>query len=253
MKGTEQMDAMDQAALAAKTDEGSLEILITENKDFILRCASRAAGRFLTDSDDEWSVALMAFHEAVGAYQEDKGHFEALASTVIRRRVIDYLRSERRYDMELSVAPETFGGELEEDPTALQMEVRSATAGLSETQESTRPGTSATRDEIDAVQQLLSGYGFSFFDLTECSPKAGKTKDQCGKAVAVLMLLDNPPLMEKMRGSKTLPIKELSLASGVNKKVLERHRKYIIAAAEILDGDFPILGEYLSYIRKAVT
>ena len=248
MKGTEQMDAMDQAALAAKTDEGSLEILITENKDLILRCASRAAGRFLTDSDDEWSVALMAFHEAVGAYQEDKGHFEALASTVIRRRVIDYLRSERRYDMELSVAPETFGGELEEDPTALQMEVRSATAGLSETQESTRPGTSATRDEIDAVQQLLSGYGFSFFDLTECSPKAGKTKNSC--ALAVRTLLADPALLEKLRNSRTLPIKELSVRSGVSRKILDRHRKYIIAAAELLSGDFPILAEYMAFIRK---
>ena len=246
-------DRMDRLALEARTDEASFETLVTEQKNYILRCASKAAGRFLTDSDDEWSVALMAVHEAVGAYQEGKGHFDTFAATVIHRRVIDYLRSQRKYAPELSVAPETFGGALEEDPSALQMEVRSTTAKLSEQQEAAQPGTSAARDEIDAVQQLLEKYGFSFFDLTDCSPKAGKTKDQCGRAVAVLMLLEHPPLMEKLRSTGTLPIKELSLASGVNKKVLERHRKYIIAAAEILDGDYPILGEYLSYIRKAVT
>ena len=100
------------------------------------------------------------------------------------------------------------------------------------------------------IPQILRDYGFSFFDLTDCSPKAGKTKDQCGKAIAVIMLLEHPPLMEKLRASKMLPIRELSLASGVSRKVIERHRKYIIACAEILSGDFPILGTYLSYVRE---
>ena len=247
------MENVDRQALTAKTDEAVLEQLITEQKSYILRCASKSAGRFLTDSDDEWSVALLAFHEAVGAYQEDKGGFLPFAATVIRRRVIDYLRSQQKFSAEYAVAPETFSGEAGEDPTALQLEVRSASVQMAEEQEDARPGASDARDEIEAVQQILQGYGFSFFDLTDCSPKAGKTKEQCGKAVAVVMLLEHPPLLEKMRSSKTLPIKELSLASGVSKKTLERHRKYIIAAAEILSGDFPILGEYLSYIRKAVT
>ncbi len=247
------MDAIDQAAVAAKTDEAVLETLILDHKRFILGCAAKAAGRFLTDSDDEWSVALMAFHEAVGAYREDKGHFETFASTVIRRRVIDYLRSQQKYAPELSVSPESFGGELEEDSSGLDLEVRSTAAKLADDSDENQPGTSAARDEIDAVQAILKDYGFSFFELTECSPKAGKTKDQCGKAIAVLMLLEHPPLMQKLRRTRSLPIKELCMASGVSKKLLERHRKYIIAAAEILDGDFPILGEYLSYIRKAVT
>ena len=246
------MDTLDQQALAAREDEGALEDLITEQKSYILRCASRAAGRFLTDSDDEWSVALMAFHEAVLAYEEGKGSFAALSATVIRRRVIDYLRSEQRHAPELSVAPETFGGDLEE-PTALQLEVRGVSGEQAEQTQEGRPGTTAAADEIEAVQQILGDYGFSFFDLTDCSPKAGKTKDQCGRAIAVLMLLEHPPLMEKLRSTRSLPIKELCDAAGVNRKLLERHRKYIIAAAEILTGDFPILQEYLAYIRKAVT
>ena len=53
-----------------------------------------------------------------------------------------------------------------------------------------------------------------------------------------------------MRLKKMLPIKELYEVSGVVKKILERHRRYIIASAEILDGDFPILASYLDYIRR---
>ncbi len=244
------MDHIDQQALLAKNNESALEDLIAEQKSFILRCASKEAGRFLTDSDDEWSVGLMAFSEAVQAYEEDKGGFLSFAATVIRRRTIDYLRSQQKYSNEVSVAPEAFGGELEEEPSALQLEVQSVTAEMADENEDSQPGTSAAKDEIEAVQQILRDYGFSFFDLTDCSPKAGKTKDQCGKAIAVIMLLEHPPLMEKLRASKMLPIRELSLASGVSRKVIERHRKYIIACAEILSGDFPILGTYLSYVRE---
>ena len=45
---------------------------------------------------------------------------------------------------------------------------------------------------------------------------------------------------------------ELAKKAGVHKKILERHRKYIIAAAEILNGEYPLLAEYMNYIRKAL-
>ena len=105
-----------------------------------------------------------------------------------------------------------------------------------------------TREEIEAVQALLQPYGFTFFDLAECSPKAEKTKRGC--ALAVRVLTSDSALMNKLRRSRTLPMKELSLVSGVNRKILDRHRRYIVAAAEILSGDFPILSAYMDFIRK---
>ena len=100
------------------------------------------------------------------------------------------------------------------------------------------------------MQQILGAYGFSFFDLSNSSPKAEKTRRQC--ALAVRTLIEDTALISRMQASKTLPIRELALRSGVSKKLLERHRKYIIAATEILTGDYPVLGEYLRPIRKAV-
>ena len=95
---------------------------------------------------------------------------------------------------------------------------------------------------------MLSLYGFSFFDLAECSPKAEKTRRSC--AIAVLSLIGNPELIDRMRQRRMLPVKELASASGVQRKILDRHRKYIIAAAEILSGDFPIISAYLHFIRQ---
>ena len=55
-----------------------------------------------------------------------------------------------------------------------------------------------------------------------------------------------------MKTSKTLPVKDISSDKSISVKILERHRKYIIAAAEIMNGDYPLLKEYMNYIRKAL-
>ena len=107
---------------------------------------------------------------------------------------------------------------------------------------------SLAREEIAEMQSVLQRYGFSFFDLADASPKTEKTRKSCAQAVRTLLAA--ALLMAQMRLRRLLPIRELSEASGVVRKILERHRKYIIAAAEILDGDFPILAGYMSYIRK---
>ncbi len=34
------------------------------------------------------------------------------------------------------------------------------------------------------------------------------------------------------------------------RKIIERHRKYIIAGIEIISGNYPILSEYLKFVRE---
>ena len=56
--------------------------------------------------------------------------------------------------------------------------------------------------------------------------------------------------MEALHKTRTLPMKELVKASGVSKKILDRHRRYIIAVAEILYGEYPLVRAYLTFIRE---
>ena len=242
------MDDLREKALAAKTDEQAFNELVESHRQWILRVASEAARHYVTDSDDEWSIALMAFHEAVQSYDEGKGCFRALASVVIKRRILDYLRSEGRHNAEIVVMPGAFDGEMAEDEASgvnLSVQKKVAEDSLSGSAEDR---ASRAREEIEEMQGILKAYGFSFFDLAECSPKAEKTKKSCGQAVRTLIA--SVVLMALMRLKHLLPIKELSAESGVIRKILERHRKYIIAAAEILDGDFPILASYMEFIRR---
>ena len=242
------MNELEQQVLAAKTDETAFGELASGNKAWMLRVASETAHRYITDSDDEWSIALMAFSEAVQHYEEGKGSFRALAATVIRRRVVDYLRTEGRHADELSVTPAAFEDGLDEEEAGgvnLQVHQRMAEEAADAPGED---AASLAREEIAEMQSVLQRYGFSFFDLADASPKTEKTRKSCAQAVRTLLAA--ALLMAQMRLRRLLPIRELSEASGVVRKILERHRKYIIAAAEILDGDFPILAGYMSYIRK---
>ena len=62
-------------ALAAQTDEAELNRLVADSRTFILRCASRTCGRYVTDSDEAYKTATLAFWEAVGWYRSGPGSF----------------------------------------------------------------------------------------------------------------------------------------------------------------------------------
>ncbi len=241
----------------ARENEADMNLLIEKNKKFIITSAWKTVNHYVTESDDEWSVALIAFHEAVLSYEEEKGNFHSFAALVIRRRLLDYLRTEARHAGEIAVELAVLSGDIssEEDMSPLELEIKKREVALSEEAaadgQGPGMGTVTVKDEIEAVQKLLGHYGFSFFDLADCSPKAEKTKRKCADAVAAL--LKDPALFQKMRETGNLPIKEISERAGVMRKILERHRKYIIAAVEILNGEYPLLAEYMNYIRKALS
>lgn len=238
------MRETDYMAIEAKNDQKVLEILIKKNEFYILKCASKATHHFITKSEDEWSVALMAFHQAVENYQLDKGNFLSFAALVIRRRIIDYMKNQNRFTFEVSVDPYSFDADLEEGTEDIAIHLAVAEQVSKNTEND-------ITSEIEEVNILLASYGFSFFDLTQCSPHAQKTKKACAKAVNYI--LSNSLLVNQMKTSKQLPLKIIENNVHIPRKILERHRKYIIAATEILSGGYPNLAEYLRYIREGNT
>ncbi|MCR5145297.1 MAG: RNA polymerase subunit sigma [Lachnospiraceae bacterium] len=237
-------------ALDAQKDEALLDKFIKKNKRFILSCAYNATGHFVSDSDDEYSIALIAFNEAVKSYDYSKGDFNAFAKLVIKRRLIDYSKKENKFNQEISIDGYTMDGDLDDDSQDLSVgiELRQKEAEISSQTYDNRPEGNPIKDEIEAISEILATYEFSFFDLADCSPKAGKTKASCARAI--IYMLDSPELIKKMRDNKSLPLKEITQNAMVPRKILERHRKYIISAIEILNGDYPLLAEYMSYIKE---
>ena len=238
-------DKWNREALLAKQDERELEKLVQKSRRFILGCAYRETHRFVTESDDEWSVSLIAFHEAVMSYDLEKGSFKHFAALVIRRRLMDEFDRNTRRRPEITADLSGAGLDENEEGTPIQIEVQRR---VSEEAIRRQEAEISVRDEIEAVGQTLGQYGISFFDLAECSPKAQKTKSAC--ALAIRALIEDETLMRQLRSGGVLPIKKICEITGVPRKIPENHRKYIIAAAEILYGDYPQLAEYLRYVKK---
>ena len=230
----------DQAAAEAARDEESLNRFVAENRRFIIRCASRTCRRFITESDDEYEIALVAFVEAVRNFNPEAGGFDAFATMVIRRRLLDHFDRVSRRRREVSA-----GNAMNWDddvPIGVMAQVQQAIIQESE------PSAHDVRDEIAAITEILKEYGFSFFDVAEASPKSTRTKGFCARAVNWMLALVER--IFKMRQRHSLPTAQLCDACDLSRKVVDRHRRYIIAATEILDGDFPQLSEYLRYIKR---
>lgn len=212
------MREIDNLVVQVKDDETALEDFIKSQEGFIIKAASRTSKHYITKSDDEWSIALSAFVEAVEKYDLEKGSFMAFAELLIRRRLIDWFRINGRNNEVIHVE------DIENEPD-------------------TSKETEEIKLEILALEEDLRLYGISFMDLADASPKAQKTRDACRKAIN--WIIENPLIINQMKESKQLPIKIIENNSAVPRKILERHRKYIIAVVEILTGDYPWLNEYV--------
>ena len=212
------MRELDLQAAQAKDDQKALEDFIRSQEGFIIKAASRASKHYITKSDDEWSVALSAFVEAVEKYELEKGSFMAFAELLIRRRLIDFFRINGRFNEEIHVEDI----ENEPDKSVDENEIKL---------------------EILSLGEDLKLYGIEFMELADASPKAQKTRDACRKAIN--WMLENPMIINQLREAHQLPIKIIENNTGVPRKILERHRKYIIAVVEILTGDYPWLNEYV--------
>ena len=230
-KGGEDVTLEDEVQLAQR-DAAARERLIEQNMDFIRRCASRAAGRFVDSHDDACSEAMIAFNDAISAYRPERGAFHPFAAVAIHNRVTDLLRRESR-----SAVCVPFSAMPAQD-VETPFEV-----------EDPKQAFSDAAFEIAAAKQELNALGVDFFELPKASPKAKKTKAACMQVIGYL--LHEPLLLQAVHKTACLPGKTLMQELGVSSKVLERHRKYILAGLVILDGDYPTLQGYFD-TRKGV-
>ena len=220
--------------LLAQCDSHAREKLLSENDAFICRCASKAAGRFVDSHDDAYSEALIAFNNAVTAYQPEKGAFYALAATAIQNRVTDLLRKENRNKNTIP-----FSSLVTQDEEGHEKPFES----IDDT-----PLISDAALEIETLRQELQYFGISFFDLPNASPKFRRTKIACKEII--VWLIRQPTLVHNIRQKKCLPVKQITDALHTSKKLLERNRSYIIAGVLICAGDYPIMQEYFNLQKE---
>lgn len=220
----------------ARKSEKAMDDLIYRYEPFIKSEVSSFINHIpVYGTDDEFSIALMAFYEAVKSYSQEKGAFFSFASVVIRNRLIDYARKEKRHLCYLSLEEELeAGGSL-----------HNKAADISEHSEEYAM-RDATKSEIEELTANLRAFGVNLTDVSDNCPRQNKTLEACRKALEFAM--SDKKVFDDFLRTKRLPVKRIAKGSGVDRKTLERHRKYLVAIFLIQTNGYEIIRGHIKCV-----
>lgn len=239
-KSLNDMPLEDMIASAQKGDQRVQNYLIKTYQPFIAKCVSEVCKRYIDPKrDDEFSIGLSAFNEAIRAYSADRGSsFLSFAKLVVKRKVIDYIRFVQKGPATTSL-DETYDAEQMENP----VEVLAVKKAFQQEQDSWY-----RREEIIEFKKKLREYKLTLTELTEVSPKHKDARDSAVRTARILF--EDPKLRDYVRHKKKLPMKDLVKKVDVSKKTLERNRKFIIATFIVLSEDYMYLNDYLKGVGQ---
>lgn len=227
-----------QAVYAAKENNDKADELIRQYIPFIRGEAAKFMGRLCTEQDDEFSIAMIAFHEAILAYSRERGAFLSYAALLIRNRLIDAYRKERQHKGVISLDAQEDG----DDRTLLE-QVADSRDHYEESQ-----NLEATQQEIAELSAVMAEFDVTFSDVAEHSPRQDRTMQTC--LAAIRYAGENKALLDTLLRTKKLPLAELVQGSGADRKTLERHRKYILAMLLIQTNGYEIIRGHLRHVWK---
>lgn len=224
--------------MAVKNSPDELNDFIEEYKPFVASCVQKFTGRFVEyGRDDELSIGLLAFHEAVHSYDEKKGNFLAFTSQVIRRRLIDYYRTQKKFNNETSIE----GSFHSDDPDdEYDFSIKQSIQEYSRLELER-----ARRLELEQLKKDLMLWNISFFDVAQASPKQKGTRKLYWDIVN--HIVKNKDIVDMMVIKRYLPVAKICEQLKVNRKKVERGRNYIIAGVLIMIGDYEFIRDFIDW------
>ena len=171
-------------------EDKDINILIKEYMPLIIKSISSTTGKYVSvENDDEFSIALIAFKEAVDKYESHKGSFSSFAKIVISSRIKNYLIKENKHNNVDSIEQLKENGidigELHHTPVESSNELSS---------------------EIIKLKEEIGKFGFTFEDLVEEAPKHTDTRE---RAIDISENVNKDVLLKSfMYEKKRLPIKQ---------------------------------------------
>lgn len=224
----------------AKEDTAYEDEFIKSYLPFIKSETAKFLKRSPDEGDDELSIAMIAFHEAIQGYDELKGGFFNYASTLINSRLIDNYRKEKRHSDTISIHSPIGDTDINLEDTLADDYYGNNTEHLVHRE--------ATKKEIWELVAQMHTFGVSLSDVSMNCPRQQRNKSICLKAMQYAK--DNPEILEEFLRTKKLPLSQLSFGSSTARKTLERHRKYLIALLLICTNGYEIIRDHLSQVLK---
>jgi RNA polymerase sigma factor len=208
---------LEERVLDTRGDREKTSTLITQFKPFIASVIQKRLGKFVEYGvDDELSIGLLAFNEAINTYDINKGKFLSFARLVISNRLIDYFRKQSKFSSALISYDDG-----EDNTTSGLIDKKSVELFAYDSEAEDR------KYEIIEYTRELGQWGISFNELVRICPRQDNLRNEYIR-IAILISRDKT-LLDELYRTKRLPIKMLEKKLPIHRKKIERGRIYIIA------------------------
>lgn len=182
-------------------------------------------------TEEEKSIALNGMNEAIDRYdQKQDANFITFSSKVIFSRLIDFFRKEKTIRKHAVPHPNI----------ALISDWRAMT------DYNTKQFSEDLRDELVEAQEILSRFGYTWFDIIDNRPKH---RDSLERLLWIGYRIVNLGFGERFLMEKSVH-KELKKLIDVDQRTLRRYRPYLTALVVAYTHDLPIIRNYLERRRK---
>ncbi len=200
--------------------------LIENHMPFIIKSISDVTGRYVScENDEELSVGLLGFHEAIERYDNEKGHFLSFAKLVIGSRIKNYLKGENKHQH--SSLEELVDKGLQIKDEYLEQ----------------KEDNSILVEEINKLKTEINSFGFTLEDLADEAPKQQATRKNAIRLSEEIS--KDEEFTSFMYLKRRLPIKRIVLKFSVTEKVVKGSKKFIISVVIIIDKNLSILKNWI--------
>ena len=211
---------LDREIMQIKSSENTEQTnrLIEAYQPFVLNVITELKKSYVdVKNDEEFSVGLMAFYEALEKYNEVRGDFLSFARLVIQSRVKDYWAKKKENQttelMENTIVEENF-----EERIIL-------------------------RREIEDFESVLKKFGLSFEQLAKNTPRHIETRERAkeiGKQAA-----KEDDLITHLYTKKRLPIAHISQRFKISRAIIKRSKMTITSTMIIIKENFSHIMEWI--------
>jgi RNA polymerase sigma factor len=191
--------------------------ILSTYKPYIINTVGHLCKRYITWSDEESSIGLIAFNKAIDTYDAIKGRkFLSYAYLLIQRALINYFHGNKNEAVHLSLNNNADGG-FDTAEIDMQKSVQLYNQKIQSFE---------LVDEIVELDEQLQHYGIRFEQLEEGSPKHKDTRETLREISNIY--IREQELLQELLNKKRLAINAFAKKTGYPVKTLERYRKYII-------------------------
>ena len=210
METTELKDATIKAQAG---NEYAREQMIRHYKPYVLSTVGHICKKYISWSDEEASIGLLALNKAIDTFDSAKGRtFVNYVYLLIKRDLIDFFRKENHEIHLFNNSQETENPYYEVEQSLQQFEKEKQASNLVE--------------EILELSEELALYNIQFEELEKYSPKHKDTRTSLFEMAE--HFIQEEECVSQFLGKKQFPTTLFVNKTGYKVKTVERHQKYLV-------------------------